>query len=257
MATISKTNTTNNSQLEKIVKYLVISGLIAFTLLYFVYSTPTWVLAYFVSKYSNNTLNITNQTGTFWKGHGLLVITNPRVKGAIPLMNIDWHIQLGFKKFVQVDLSSFNNTIANISVEKTGLNVRSLSLTFSLSQTSQMLETLHSLDLAGTIKVTSATGITMDAKTMKGTIEADVYHLSSTISPLNPLGDYHATVTLDNGGIKVSTMNDAIIKIDGEGSMKGLSLNATVQPDKKDKLLQFMVMFGDPVGDNQYLLKLI
>lgn len=256
MATITN-SLTDNPKLDKIIKYFVNSALVIFTIYYFVYSTPTWVLSYFISKYSNQTLAITNQNGTFWKGHGLLVITNPRVKGAIPLMDIDWHIQLGLKKFVSVDLSSFNNTIANIVIDKTGLNISNLSLIFSLSQTSQMLETLHSLDLAGTIRVTSPSGINITGANIKGSVIADIYHLSSTISPLNPLGDYNANITLENGSINVKTTNDAILKIDGNGSFKGLSLNATVAPDKKDKLLQFMVMFGDPVGDNQYILKLI
>ena len=254
---INRTTNNKNLKIEKLQKILIITALLLFTIVYFVYSTPTWVLSYFVNKYSQHTLDITNQNGTFWKGHGLLVIINPRVKGAVPLMNIDWQIKLGMKKFVQVDLSSFNNTIANISIDKKGLNISNLSLIFSLSQTSQMLETLHSLDLAGTIKVTSVNGINITPKGFQGSVDADIYHLSSTISPLNPLGDYHATIALDTGSINVSTTNDAIIKIDGSGSMKGLSLNATVQPEQKDKLLQFMVMFGDPVGDNQYVLKLI
>jgi hypothetical protein len=92
---------------------------------------------------------------------------------------------------------------------------------------------------------------------MQGSINADIYHLSSTISPLNPLGDYSANINLETGSIEVRTTNDAILKINGTGSFKSLALNATVTPQKKDKLLQFMVMFGDPVGDNQYILQLI
>lgn len=247
-----------NEGVNKVSKYLITTVVVLFAIYYFIYSTPTWVLSYFISKYSDQNFAISNQSGTFWQGSGLLVINNPALKGAIPVMDINWHITLGLKKLISVHLSSFNNTIAVVTVDKNGLHLNDLSLTVSLSQTSYLLAALHSLDLAGTVNITSSDGINIGRHGgMEGTINANLYHLSSTISPLNPIGDYSATMNLKSGVIIVKTINDAIIKIDGEGSIRGLTLNASVQPDKKDKLLQFMVMFGDQVGDNQYKLKLI
>jgi hypothetical protein len=75
------------------------------------------------------------------------------------------------------------------------------------------------------------------------------------MSPVNPIGSYNVNFDLSSMGITISSNPDSVIDVSGSGNIKNLVLNSKVQPDKKEKLLQFMTMTGIPQADGSYQMK--
>lgn len=225
----------------------------------FLYTTikniPTTFLTLLVNKYSQNKISIYNNSGTFWHGTGLIVVTNEKNKILAPLVLVNWDINFGFTKFIDVSFKVGNNEIVNVYVDKNGINLVNLNLSLSVSQVSEIFGLIKNLGLSGNLNLKSKK-INVTNNKLSGIFELSLDSLSSGISPINPLGNYDLLIDLEKNSIKVNTKNNAILIVNGEGNFNSLVLNSHIENNKKEKMLQFMTMMGIPKADGSYQLKI-
>ena len=217
-------------------------------------NVPTWILGNAISHYSAEKVKLYNQTGTFWKGSGLLVANDPHTSHSAPLLLIDWKIKLGLKKFIDINFTIGDSPIAEAYIDSKGANLDNLNLSLSLSQVSQLSGVIKDLGLSGNMHL--ATNHLLIGKTFTGNFNIDFTDISSSLSPVNPLGNYQIGLDAATGGIIVHTNGNSTLILDGSGNINSLTLNAKITPDKKDKMKQFVTVMGIPKPDGSYEMKL-
>lgn len=214
---------------------------------------PAWIVGSLADKYSEHRISTSSEQGTFWNGGAMLMASDSSGKNLVQVTRIKWKVKLGFSNFVDVNFTSSDKTIANVSLSKAGLQVNNVNLILSMDQLEPFLGNLSSMSLSGNVQV-DANSLKL-GKSNSGIVNVKLEDVGSGISPVNPIGSYTVQLDLANSGIDVSSAPDSVISVKANGSMKGLTLNSTVQADKKDKLLQFMTMMGLPQPDGSYQMK--
>lgn len=214
---------------------------------------PAWVVGSIFSHYTAGRLVTKNESGSFWNGNALLVAVSENKKTQEPLMRVHWNLKLGLTKFIALDLKSYNKNVANIFINKDGMNVQNVDLSLAINQLTIFVGNLNSLNLTGNVKVTAPT--IKIAKKLSGNVQLSLSNIGSGMSPVNPIGNYNLSLDLSNMAINVSSVGDSVISITGSGDASHLQLSATVDPDKKADMLQFMTMMGIPQSDGSYALK--
>ncbi len=216
---------------------------------------PTTVLAILVHKYSQHKIAIYNNSGTFWHGNGLIVVLDERSKVLAPLLLVNWDIKFGYKKFIDIIFKVGDKQIMDVYLDKNGLNLTKLNVSLSISQVSEIFGLIKNMGLSGDLLIKS-NQIKLVKNKIIGVFEINLNSLSSAISPVNPLGNYSILMNLETNNIKVSTNEDSVLKIDGDGNFNSLILNSVLQDSKKEKMLQFMTMMGIPQPNGSYQLKI-
>lgn len=237
----------------KIKKILLILLFVFIFIAAFINRMPAWIVGSIAAKVSNNHIMTRSETGTFWNGSALLVASDKDNKKIVPMIYVNWKVKLGMSKFVTIDLMSSGQTIANVALTKDGIDVTNVNLGMSMDQLAAFAGNLSTLNLSGSAHVMS-NNIHL-GKTNTGSVNVTLTDIGSGMSPVNPIGNYTLTLDLASQGIDVSSEPSSVIKVTGNGNTSGLSLNARVEEDKKEQMLQFMTMMGIPQGDGSYLLK--
>ncbi len=214
---------------------------------------PAWLVGSLADKYSEHRVSTSNEKGTFWNGGAMLMASDSDGKNLVQVTRINWKVKLGFSKFIDINFTSSDRTIANVSLTGKGLQVSNVNLNLSMDQLEPFLGNLSSMGLSGNVHV-NASSLSL-GKANTGTINVKLEDVGSSISPVNPVGSYDVQLNLANSGIDVVSSPDSVISVKANGTMKGLTLNSTVQADKKEKLLQFMTMMGLPQPDGSYQMK--
>ena len=235
-------------------KKLTISLFVIIFMCGIVINLPAWILSSTMSYYSGGKVKLYNETGNFWRGSGLLVIENKRLKVSAPLIVINWNLSLGFRRFVNVAFSIDSNKIADVYLNKDGLNLDKLELSLSLDQVTQLVSIVGNLGLSGNLNL-STPHMLITTKKSVGVFNAKVDSISSSMAPINPLGSYNISFDVSNGAIKVSSTPGSTLGITGSGNEGSLSLRAIVKADKREQMSQFMTVLGIPGSDGSYTLK--
>ncbi|MFN8770237.1 MAG: type II secretion system protein N [Neisseriaceae bacterium] len=234
-------------------KIFITSIFIIIFLIAFINNIPSWVLGSALDKYSQHKLKLYDTQGTFWSGSGLLVATDSKTQSA-PLILLNWSVALGFSKFVDVKFFVGNNQLVDIYLNKQGLYLDSLNMSLSMGQVTQLFGLIKNLGLSGNINMSSKQ-VHLGTKN-EGIFNIKLTSVSSSISPVNPLGDYNINFDTGSGAIQVSSDNNSSLLLSGSGSLNSLILSGRIAPSKKDKLLQFMTIMGLPQPDGSYSLKI-
>lgn len=235
-------------------KYILGSLFVIVFLISLINNIPTWILGSAINKYSEGRLSLYDQQGTFWHGSGLLVASEPKLQQSAPLLLIDWHIRMGFSKFVDIKFTIGNTQIADIYLNKTGLNLDKLNLSLSISQVSQLSSIVKDLSLSGNINI--ATDHLSLGKKTNGLFHLTLSNVSSSLSPVNPLGTYKVEFNASSGAIEVSSSGGSALILNGTGNVNGLSLSAKIDESKKEQLIQFITIMGAPKANGSYELKI-
>lgn len=230
-----------------------IFGIIFITTL--LYNVPTWVLGNVINHYSAQKIKVYNQSGTFWNGSGLLVVVDKQTSKTSPLIVINWKVTLGLTRFVDLKFFIGNNEIANAYIDETGANLDNLNLSLSLSQVTQLSSIIKDLGLSGNLNL--KTKHLNLGKGFSGIFDINLVDVSSSLSPVNPLGSYKVNFNVASGDINVQSDNFSTLLLNGQGNINyGLTLNAKVAPDKKEKMIQFITVMGVPKSNGTYDMKI-
>jgi hypothetical protein len=224
--------------------------LIAFSM-----NIPTWVLGSLLSKYSQNKLRLYNTNGTFWSGSGLLVAVDTRTQYSAPLILFNWKVKLGIVRYIDINFFIGTRKIANVYLNNSGLNLDSLNMSLSLGQVTELFGLIKNLGLSGNVLL-SGDKIKLSPTRSNGIFNLKLTTISSSISPVNPLGDYTVNYNLSNGTLSVSSSSSSNLILSGNGSITSLVLNGKIAPSKKEQLLQFITVMGLPQPDGSYSLKI-
>lgn len=247
-----------NNLFNKIINYnkkAVITIFVIAFLFGIINNIPAWVLANTVEHYSKHTLKLYNLDGNFWSGSGLLVVHNAKGNRASPLVRLDWKIILGFKKFFDVKFNISKKQIADLYIDKSGANLDNLDLSLSVIQVSQIADIINDMGVSGNIQI--MTPHIRLGKKNEGHFIVKLDNISSSMSPINPLGSYTIDFNTANNQININYSPDSIIMLKGTGDLTGLIVNASVNESKKEKLQQLMAALGVPKPDGSYDLKII
>lgn len=239
---------------QKKLKKILLVFFISFFFIYFLLiNMPTYIVGNLISNYSQERFKLYNQDGNFWNGNGLLVhISKQNI--STPLLLINWKLKLGFKNFVTLKFYTGDTSIANLYINKNGINLDDINLSLSIMQISQVFDLIKNLGLSGNLHI-SSNHLLLNNKNF-GEVKIVMNELSSQISPVNPLGNYMVTYDFFNDSINVNSFGNSLLNIKGNGNTNHLILNAKIDPDRKDKMIQFMTAFGFPNSDGSYDLKL-
>ena len=235
-------------------KRLFITLFIVIFLCGVVINLPAWVLSNAMSHYSGGKVRLYNETGSFWHGSGLLVIENKRLKVSAPLVVIDWRLSLGFTKFIDVNFSIDNTKIAEVFLNKNGVNLDKLQLSLSVDQVSQLISIVGNLGLSGDLNL-SASHLLISPSKNTGVFIAKIDSISSSMAPVNPLGSYTINLDMSDGSILVSSQSGSVLDLSGSGNMGALSVKAIIDKTKQEQMSQFMTVLGMPNADGSYTLK--
>ena len=217
---------------------------------------PSWMLGDIVQNYSGKRLRLYDTGGTFWKGNGLLVAVDAKKQlHASPLLHINWDLKLGFSKFIDIQFTVDEHKIADIYLNKTGVNMDKLDLSLSVTQLSELVDIAKDLGVSGNINL-SANHIHLGKK-VDGVFNIKLDNISSTISKVNPLGSYVVQLTPATGKINVNTPSSQdVLMLNGDGDTSSLTLKARVNESHKEEMLQFITAMGIPQPDGSYNLKI-
>jgi hypothetical protein len=215
---------------------------------------PSNMLGRIIGHYSKGYLQLYNPHGTFWQGEGLLAVANSKTDELSPLLLVNWDVKLGLKKFLSIDFSVDKSMVAEFYIDKTGANLDNLDVLLSITQVSQLVEIVNSLGLSGSLEI-MAKHINVGKK-IDGVLNISINQVSSSISPVNPLGTYQMQFTLQTGEINITSDPNSNMAISGNGSLQGLTLSCKILPSKKDKMLEFVTVMGIPRPDGSYAMKI-
>jgi hypothetical protein len=218
-----------------------------------VINVPSWMLGNVISNYSNHRLQLFNTEGNFWHGTGLLVVYNDKLDKSSPLVLVHWRIKLGFKKLVNASFYVGENQIADLYLNKNGVNLDQVNVSLSISQLSQLSDIIKDFGVSGNINV--KTQHLVLNKKLVGQIDVTLSHISSGISKLNPLGTYNVNIDAATGSINVNSTFDSILNLSGSGNFSGLVLNGTILPQYKADMTQFVTLLGVPTPNGSYQIK--
>ncbi|MCX8514566.1 MAG: type II secretion system protein N [Burkholderiales bacterium] len=214
---------------------------------------PSWILGNVISEYSNHRLQLFNTHGDFWHGSGLLVVYNDKLDKSSPLVLLHWKIKPGLKKFVEANFYVGENPIADLYLDKRGVNLDKVNVSLSISQLNQLSDIIKDFGVSGNINV--ITQHLLLNKQVTGQIDIKLEHISSGVSKINPLGTYNLSLDAATGNINVNSTPDSILNLSGSGNPAGLILNGTIQPQYREDMAQFVTLLGVPTPNGSYQIK--
>ncbi len=215
---------------------------------------PTFILAAAIKHYSMQKLKLYDTKGTFWRGSGLLVAVNAKTLRAEPLIMLNWDINLGIKKIIDAKFLVENQLLANIYLDRHALHIDNLDMSLSIAQVSELMGLIKNLGLSGNLNIKANNIILNNGK--NGIFVIKLNDLSSSMSPVNPLGNYTINFNLANNDIDVVSDGLAVLNLTGHGSLNTLTLTAKILENKKEDMLQFITVLGAPQANGTYNLKL-
>ncbi len=214
---------------------------------------PSWIVNSIVEKYSQGRLKFYDTTGTFWDGSGLLVATSSK-QSSTPILLLNWNIKLGFSKFIDINFNVGNKHAAEFYINKKGVSLDNLDLSISITQVEKLFDLIKSMGISGNVNV--AAPHLQIGKKMDGKLIITLDNISSGISRVNPLGSYTVGLTLNNSDIEVTTKDlGSVLKLSGTGSLRTLTLEASIREDSKEDMMQFITLMGIPKPNGTYQLK--
>ncbi|MDQ5920946.1 MAG: ral secretion pathway protein [Pseudomonadota bacterium] len=235
---------------RKIFIWILFGIVFIFTL---VYNIPSWTLGSLISRESQGRLKLYDTQGTFWSGSGLLVAFSARLDTSAPLILLNWKIKLGLTKFIDIQFNAGNKLIADLYINKSGINLDRVDVSLSITQVEQLFDIVKDMGISGNIKLT--TDHVQIGKTMSGQFKINLDNLSSGISLINPLGSYAVELFMDTGRIAVDSNPNAVLIVNGSGTVNSLTLSARINPNNREDMLQFITILGVPKSDGSYQLK--
>ena len=220
-----------------------------FSLIFF---APASLLRPILYHYSLHKLSIKNTSGSLWSGKGLLVAYSDDGKHSSPLVLLNWRLSFGFT--VPITLTTYvgNTVVANILVHFHNILVRSINLSLPLHELTNLFSIIYNMGLFGSIAI-----LGNNLQLHKGIVHLNLFNLSSTYAPVNPIGSYDVVLDLSNLHIKVSTIGNSILRLHGAGYTNSLILEGLVDNRYDDKFRQLMYMMSNKRHGRAFLFKVI
>lgn len=233
------------------IKRAIILGFLAFTVALLV-KAPATLMSSLISRYSNQHVLLTETVGGFWQGSSQVVLRGNTDQDQVNAGHIDWELfplQLALGR-VYTALSWNNAPPFWLTVETSRIHIEHAALEMPATVVTQFIPSMNAAQLGGQLNFRSES-LSITRSTIEGETSIDWAQVTSPLSPINPLGNYHAQLTGNQDGINIQlTAQSGPLMLDGTGHWSlanGLDFQGTAKadPNSQKALSQLLHVLGN------------
>lgn len=233
-------------------------GTVFFTLA-LTWQAPASLLSNTISERTSGHLLLTQAEGSIWKGKANVAIASSIGQAGIGKLHWEtFPYQLLMGNF-HVEFT-WNQSAPNLlTISLNGINIEHLNIEIPASAIAHFAPSLNAAQLGGQVHIESEK-LFVSEKVIEGNTRLEWSQASSPLSPVNPLGQYQATLTGLGSALNVqlSTASGALL-LEGSGSWSaqgGLNFQGTASAQKEHlvALTPLLHMIGneDVAGSGNY-----
>ena len=203
----------------KSARIIVLLGLAYLTAL--LITAPAQIFAQLVAAQSGERIHFAQPQGTIWKGHAYLQLPGNTTLAALDAGKITWHIQrlplLAGK--ISATLTHNESAPFQLTLSPSRLHLQHAALTLPGTVVPHLIPTLQAAALGGNITV-RAENISASESEIVGELDINWSEVSSSISPVNPLGNYRLSLSGSGSDVKINlqTVTGSTLIMEGTGS---------------------------------------
>lgn len=229
-------------------------------------TAPAQILAQLVAAQSGERIQLSQPQGTIWKGHAYLQLPGNATLAALDAGKISWDIQrlplLAGK--ISVTLTHNESAPFLLTLSPSRLHLQQVAFTLPGTVLPHLIPTLQAAALGGSIAV-HAENVSVSESEIVGQLDIDWSEVSSSISPINPLGSYHLSLSGSGRsiGISLRTAAGSPLLLEGTGlasMQQGLHFDGTAHadPERRQQLEQVLRLIGNEsaLGSGSYRIKI-
>jgi general secretion pathway protein N len=202
----------------KSARIIVLLGLAYLTAL--LMTAPAQIFAQLLAAQSGGRIQLAQTQGTIWKGHAYLQLPGNATLAALDAGKISWDIQLLPLLAGKISVTLRHNESAPflLTLSPSRLHLQQLALTLPGTVLPHLMPTLQAAALGGNITV-RAENVSVSESEIVGQLDIDWSEVSSSISPINPLGNYHLRLSGSGSSVKVNlqTASGSPLIMEGTG----------------------------------------
>ena len=236
----------------------VVGGVVLFVL-FFLFAAPAEIFAWALARASNNAITLQAVTGTVWGGSGELVFSrgpaNSLSLGRGQWSLSPWRLVIG-RIGVSVDFTSARTVFkADGVVGLRTATLRDVEIRFPASLVPTVFPPAALAGPSGDVRI-AAKEVTLARSDMAGEVVAVWQQAGTTVSNVNPLGDYRVIATGQGDAFSIALSTDrGDLRLSGQGKwslatrrfeMKGSAMPTEGSKAALDPLLR---LFGRDQGD--------
>lgn len=234
-----------------LIKRAIILGVMVFTVALLV-KAPATLMSNLIAHYSEQHVLLTETVGGFWKGGAQVVLRGNTDQDQVNAGHIDWELfplQLALGR-VYTALSWNNAPPFWLTAETSRVHIEHAALEMPATVVTQFIPSMNAAQLGGQLSFRSES-LSITRSAIEGEASIDWAQATSPLSPINPLGNYHAQVTGIQNGINIQlTAQTGPLMLDGNGhwsSANGLDFQgvAKADPNKQKALSQLLHILGN------------
>ena len=252
-------------------KSLFFIGLFSFFTGLCIYA-PAQMMGIILNQISNGRLSLADTEGSFWLGNAHLLMNsdNQLINTSQPTETIDlgrvsWDtqaMQLLVGK-IAVSLTLNQGTPFWITVDSSRVHIEHAAFNLPANIVSILIPTLKPAQLGGQLEV-RCDNFSLTQQEVLGQLNIDWSQTSSSLSNINPLGNYHANLNGNGAGlsIQLNTISTGPLLLSGNGSWDpsdGLHFEGSAEASaaEKQQLQALLRVMGNETiaGSGQYQLR--
>ena len=252
-------------------KRLFLIGLFSFFIGLCIYA-PAQMMGIILNQISNGRLSLANTEGSFWLGNAHLLMNSDnqlinmrQPTETIDLGRVSWDtqaMQLLVGK-IAVSLTLNQGTPFWITVDSSRVHIEHAAFNLPANIVSILIPSLKPAQLGGQLEV-HCDNFSLTQQEILGQLNIDWSQASSSLSNINPLGNYHANLNGNGAGlsIQLNTVSTGPLLLSGNGSWDpsdGLHFEGTAEAgaEEKQQLQALLRVMGNEiiVGSGKYQLR--
>lgn len=235
------------------VKRLTIIGVISFCIGLFIYA-PAQLMGTVLHQLSKNRLSLAYADGSIWQGNGHILLNNVDQQGdPVDLGKVTWNtqfMQLLAGKFA-VHLTWNQGVQFWVTIDSSRVHIEHATFNLPADIISTLVPSLKAAQLGGQLEV-RCENFSLAKKEILGQLEIDWNQVSSPLSIVNPLGNYHSKLEGKGAGlvVQLNTLSPGPLLIQGSGQWaenSGFHFEgiAEAEPKAKTQLQELLRVMGN------------
>lgn len=241
-----------------------IFGLV-FYLLFLIIEMPASWFAWGLNRYTQGSVRLDPIAGSLWSGNGRLVIYYPQTTPH-DFGQAEWHINplWLFAGRVQLSLQTNNpdrQIKTTLGIARNSFMLKDTDIAVPASFAAQLYAPLTVISPQGKVRISTST-LALAPGTVQGTAALEWLNAGSSLSSVQPLGDYRLEITgaEQNASLKLATLRGDL-EFAGQGSWQPqtgqVQLNGSAQPrNRAGELESLLNMVGTDQGGGKRALNI-
>lgn len=248
----------------KSAKMIILLGLVY--LLALLAMAPAQIFTQLMAAQSDNRVYFSEVKGTIWKGRAHIQLPINNSLTAVDAGEIVWQMHPLPMLAGQISLTMALNgsTPFQLTLSPSHLHLEHVALTLPGKLLQQLIPKLQALELGGNITI-NAENMSIFESEVRGKLNIDWSEVSSPISPINPLGNYHLSLSGSGTSVNINlhTATGSALIMEGSGIAgirQGLHFegSARAHAAQKQHLEPILRLIGNELqaGSGSYKIKI-